>query len=315
MNIKQSQNTTLLQQVDLVIESFQQQKPVTLQTSGTTGPPKRFLKDLQSPFAKKRGGNTNDVWLLTYSPKRWAGISVILHSLKFNCRLIVPETLSFKDILFALVKLEPTHVGLTPSMFRNLLLNDVEKLLTKVMLKQITFGGEAATQSVLDLAKSIWHQARITHVYASTEFGDICAVSDGQEGIPIHKFDCFKFSAEGELIINDIPSGDFWERRKDRYYFLSRKEEVINVGGNKVNPLEIEEIALQAGVKLAKVYGVKSPVMGNLVALDYVGEIDEVELKNILRQQLPKWAYPVKIKRCQQIALSAAGKMVRKEDK
>jgi acyl-CoA synthetase (AMP-forming)/AMP-acid ligase II len=294
--------------VRAVIDAATQGRPLDLFTSGTTGVPKLVSKDLRAALLKKQPGNPAEVWLLTYHPQRWAGVSVILHVLKTGATLCVPHSLSFADLIATAVKERISHLSLTPSLLRMLLLQDHGGLLGRVPLTQVTFGGEAATQSVLDLARRIWPQARLTHVYASTELGDICSVSDGREGVPAYKFDRCQVNHERELIVDGQCTGDLWEKRDDRYFFLGRVQELINVGGNKVAPIAVEEFALKCGARFARAFAIPSKLMGSLVGLEYVGDLDPDELAAQYRKQLPKPMCPVDIIQVTHIDLTAAGK-------
>lgn len=308
MRLEVQGDSSLLADIEAIRRALGDRRPVVIRTSGTTGTPKSIEANLVAALERKRPGLPSERWLLTYSAQRWAGISVILHVIKSACTLCVPRSLSFDDLLASAVTLAPTCLSCTPSMFRNLVRHDEGGLLPKVPIAQMTFGGEAATQSVLDLARSVWPLARVSHVYASTELGDICSVSDGREGVPAQKFGGFTLTAEGELVVRGVKTGDFWELRCDRFYFLGRHEEIINVGGNKVSPLVVEEVAISRGALAAKAYGVTSPLMGALVALDYVGGPTEGDLACAFRECLPKYACPARLRRVERIELTEAGK-------
>jgi len=308
MNLVFDENSTLIESVTSVVESIRVAGFITLRTSGTTGAPKEIIRNLSEALARKKAGSPTERWLLTYSPQRWAGISVILHAVKAGATLCVPKTLGFEDVIEVGFAHQITHLSLTPSMFRNLLINDPGQRLPKIPVEQLTFGGEAATQSVLDLGRSTWPKARVAHVYASTELGDVCSVSDGLEGIPARKFEQFVFDAEGELIINGQRTGDLWQLRGERYHFIGRIQEIINVGGNKVSPITIEEFAVRRGALFARAFAIPSPLMGSLVGLEYVGAMPQQELLKLFRSELPKYMCPARITKLDRIALSDAGK-------
>jgi acyl-coenzyme A synthetase/AMP-(fatty) acid ligase len=308
MNLILEADSALKEAVSAVIRAVEQKEQFVLVTSGTTGTPKSIPCDLAAALGRKKRGNPSEVWLLTYSPERWAGVSVILHGLNSGCTLCVPRSLAFGDVIACGQKHRATHVSLTPSMFRNLLMHDQNSGLESIPIEQVTFGGEAATQSVLDLARKTWPRARVTHVYASTESGDITSVSDGLEGIPVYKLERFTFTGEGELVIDGNLTGDIWKRRGDRFYFVGRVQEIINVGGIKVSPLHVEEFALSHGALLARAFAVPSPLMGSLVGLEYVGDTDRFELMKCFRKELPKYMCPAEITQLKEIKLSAAGK-------
>ena len=86
---------------------------IALRTSGTTGTPKLIWKDFETVYHNKKGkGTDKDVWLLTYNPARWAGLSVIIHCMKTNAKLVVPKDLSINHMLDCMERV--THISLTP---------------------------------------------------------------------------------------------------------------------------------------------------------------------------------------------------------
>lgn len=285
---------------------------LTIFTSGTTGQPKASTKDVSALFERKRGtGVRTERWLLTYHPFRWAGISVITHALRWGSQLVVPRSLGLEEILKAAPR--ASRVSLTPSMFRKMMLASSETELSGFPFEQVTFGGEAATQPVLEAARRLWPKARVTHTYASTELGDICSVSDGRAGVPREKFAAYAFGPEGELLVDGQSTGDVWKLDGDRYQFVGRVEEVVNVGGAKVYLASVDKAALEVtGVRQARAFPVPSPLLGQLIALEYVGEIEPLELKKALRAKLPKISCPASVERVEEIELTQAGKVRRR---
>ena len=74
-----------------------------------------------------------------------------------------------------------THISGTPTFWRSFLLAAPPGSLP---LKQITLGGEAVDQPTLDRLAQRFPEARITHIYASTEAGALFSVHDGRAGFP-----------------------------------------------------------------------------------------------------------------------------------
>lgn len=278
---------------------------VTVHTSGTTGEPKMVSKRWADVLAGKRGsGGPADRWLLTYSPGRWAGLSVIAHVLRHGATLVLPDSLEVPEL--ARRTRSCTHVSLTPSLFRKLLLTGED--LANPGMRQVTFGGEAAPQRVLDDARRTWPGARISHVYASTELGDLVATSDGREGFPRLPG---ALDADGELVVGGVKTGDLWRREGDRFLFVGRRSEFISVGGAKVSPSEVEAVlnGLE-GVEESRVFGVPSPLLGQLVCAEYRGSAEPAALAAALRARLPKHAVP-RLRKVDAIALTGAGKVGR----
>jgi acyl-coenzyme A synthetase/AMP-(fatty) acid ligase len=283
-----------------------------LRTSGTTGEPKVVTISIPER-TRVVDAEPEARWLLCYAAGRWATISVVLHVVAASSTLVVPDSLAAGAILLAGVEGGATHLAITPSLFRILLATDPDRT-ARLPLTQVTFGGEAASQAILDAAARTWPAARITHVLAATETGDICAASDGLAGFPWSRIERAggRLTDTGELIVNGYATGDIWERRGDRIHHAGRVQEIINVGGAKVSPVTVEEAATaQPGVEAAAAYAISSPILGQIVGLDVVGDVDTRELATALRKVLPKVAWPSSIRVVDSLVLSDAGKTLR----
>src|SRR5947207_2954544 len=114
-----------------------------------------------------------------------------------------------------------------------------------------------------------------------------------------------------------VDTGDIVERRSDRYYFLGRRSGVINVGGQKVFPEEVEAvIARHPAVRMACVRSRRSPITGSLVVADVVldGEPTPAHTSDILRlchAGLAPHKVPATIRFVSALDVGAAGKLVR----
>src|SRR5262249_62024212 len=67
------------------------------------------------------------------------------------------------------------------------------------------------------------------------------------------------------LVASDgyIDTGDILELRGDRYYFVGRKGGIINVGGLKVHPEEVEAIINRhPDVQMSLAYSKRNPITG-----------------------------------------------------
>ena len=68
-----------------------------------------------------------------------------------------------------------------------------------------------------------------------------------------------------------IATGDLIEQVGDRCYFAGRRTEILNVGGNKVHPLRVEQVVQQVpGVADVRVFGRPRPLVGQMVACEFV---------------------------------------------
>jgi acyl-CoA synthetase (AMP-forming)/AMP-acid ligase II len=320
---------------------------VFMMTSGTTGAPKIAEHSLESLLARARlsgrgPNNTSGKWLLTYQPTGFAGVQVILTAAMTNGLIVSPLQRNPSGFFEAAKNWQVSQISGTPTFWRSFLMAASPQDLA---LKQITLGGEASDQATLDRVKKAFPEARITHVYASTEAGVVFAVHDGQAGFPAEWLtedgrESVKPGAQvrirdgylqiktansmrGYLSMAEQPmQGDGWlatadlcEIRGERVHILGRQDSTINVGGSKVYPLAVESVLLSLpGVAEARVYGVPNPVSGALVGADVVldaGEDPAAARPRILaacREQLAGYQVPRVFKIVDAIANSASGK-------
>jgi len=287
---------------------------VTILTSGTTGPPKAARHTWAGLARPTRRGarESHERWLLTYRPQLYAGLQVILQCWVNRGTLIVPDSAaSVSDVVELMRDARVQYASATPSYWRRMLLLAEPARLAKLALRQITLGGEQVDQNVLDGLRSRIPGARLVHIYATTELGRCFSVTDGRAGFPARFLD--KASpddvelrvVDGELQVRSanametydphsgldwtgdewFPTADLVEIRGDRVYFVGRTSDIINVGGNKVHPAEVEEVIREVpGVADVLVYKKKSSLAGELVACDVVAE--EGQDRNTLRKTL-----------------------------
>jgi acyl-CoA synthetase (AMP-forming)/AMP-acid ligase II len=122
-----------------------------------------------------------------------------------------------------------------------------------------------------------------------------------------------------------VDTGDMVERRGDRYYFLGRRSGLINVGGLKVYPEEVEAaINRHPAVRMSMVRSRRSSITGSLVAADIVlkGEPDSSgaggervdfrrEILQICHARLAPHKIPATIRFVPALEIAAAGKLAR----
>jgi acyl-CoA synthetase (AMP-forming)/AMP-acid ligase II len=206
-------------------------------------------------------------------------------------------------------------------------------------------GGETVTQDVLDGLASVFPRARIVHIYASTELGRLFAVTDGKEGFParflqtppeegielrLHEGQLLARSRNAMLGYENLPppldadgwyrTGDLVELRGDRVHFVGRASEVINVGGAKVFPAQVEQVIRETpGVADVRVYGRPSALVGALVAADVQALPDadpkqvQAAVQRLTRERLQPFQAPQIVRMVARIEVNTACKVVRKE--
>ena len=318
-----------------------------LATSGTTGQPKlvsHTLRSLTRTTKRDLERGSAFAWGSLYSLASFAGLQVFLQGLLAGSCLILgrgPWDLSQR--ISHLVEHRCNAISATPTMWRMILMLPQAR---ELGLSQITLGGEIVDQPVLDALKRAFPRANVTHIYASTEAGAGFAVRDGLAGFPVDylqdagddirlrvcenghlSLKCENLDQEyvGErLSLRDaegyIDTGDIVEQVGDRFLFLGRSNGVINVGGQKVHPQEVENLLLRSPeVQVAEVFARKNPFTGSIVHARVVLRpgrkhmADQVasQLRAICRDQLQAYKVPAVVEVVGSIDLSPAGKVRR----
>jgi acyl-coenzyme A synthetase/AMP-(fatty) acid ligase len=154
-------------------------------------------------------------------------------------------------------------------------------------LELITYGTEPMPTSTLKAVNEIFKSAKIKQTYGLTELGILATKSRdstsnwmkiGGKGIEWKVIDnILRIRARSAMLgYLNAPSpfdhdgwyntGDVVEMKDGYMRILGRKEEIINVGGEKVYPAEVESVILEMpNIKEVVVSGKKNPITGQIV--------------------------------------------------
>ena len=315
----------------LIEAVFSSQSQITIFTSGTTGQPKEVVHTVQSLSRSVRRGDKyrDSIWAFAYNPTHMAGLQVFFQAFG-NGNTIVNVFNSSRDEVFAAIDAQGiTHISATPTFYRLLLPCDH----VCPTIRRVTLGGEKSDRQLYDSIGCIFPNAKINNVYASTEAGSLFAARGDAFRIPPELKDKFKV-VDGELLIhrsllgyseNFVFTDDFYssgdlvewvDETAGLFRFKSRRNELINVGGYKVNPNEVEkEITAVAGVLQAVVYGKVNSVLGNVLCAEVVKAQDcaitETDLRRYLAGRLQDFKIPRRIKFVDKLSLTRTGKLKR----
>jgi acyl-coenzyme A synthetase/AMP-(fatty) acid ligase len=316
-----------------------------LLTSGTTGRPKMVAHTLSSLAGAINEGGTPDpiVWGTFYDIRRYGGLQIFLRAMLTGGSLVLPgpdePTVEF---MIRAAALGVTHISGTPSHWRRALMSPSAQ---NIDPRYVRLSGEIVDQPILDHLRSLYPQAKIVHAFASTEAGVAFDVRDGVAGFPASLVEQSNDGVEmkvedGSLRIRSprisasyigqegsglsdpdgfIDTGDMLERRGDRFYFVGRRDGVINVGGLKVHPEEVESVINRhPDVQMSLVRARRSSLTGALVVADVVPRTGperprelEREILQLCREELAQHKVPVAIHFVSSLHVAATGKLVR----
>ena len=116
-----------------------------------------------------------------------------------------------------------------------------------------------------------------------------------------------------------VDTGDMIERRGDRCYFVGRRGGIINVGGVKIHPEEVEAaLNSHAIVRASRVFARKNPITGALVCADVVlregcaaDANSEFEILSACRALLGPQSVPAALRFVADLPMTAGGKLAR----
>ena len=307
---------------------------MTLYTSGTTGLPKKVEHTFQSltRWVRLDENRKEDIWGFAYNPTHMAGLQVFLQAL-LNLNTIVYLFGNSRDEIFdSIDRMQVTNISATPTFFR--LLMPVERTFTSV--KKITTGGEKFDIRLKSDLAQLFPQSKVRNVYASTEAGSLFSAGGDVFTISPVLESLIKIK-DGELLIHGSLLGyseslllkDGWYYSGDlveivstdpvSFRFIHRKNDLINVGGYKVNPAEVEEMLnAHESIKIAKVYGRPNSVMGTILCCDIVLNDGLSLTVSQIREYLGKRLQPFKVPRIvnftDRIETTRTGKIKRNQE-
>jgi acyl-CoA synthetase (AMP-forming)/AMP-acid ligase II len=321
-----------------------------LMTSGTTGKPKMVAHDFAGLSAAIRARSPADgaaVWGTFYDIRRYGGLQIFLRAVLGGASLVL--SMAGEPVAQHLARLGKrgvTHLSGTPSQWRRALMSPA---IRSISPRYVRLSGEIADQAILDSLRNAFPQAAIGHAYASTEAGVGFDVNDGSAGFPADYVGSIRNGVEmkivdgslrirsrgtafgyvgGEQALADadgfVDTGDIVELRDDRYYFAGRKGGIINVGGLKVHPEEIEAVINRhPDVQMSLVHSRPNAITGSIVAADIVLKSElrgpaarqsgvKDDILKLCRETLPRHKVPAVISFVPALGVAVTGKLLRR---
>ncbi|GGI24446.1 class I adenylate-forming enzyme family protein [Bradyrhizobium guangdongense] len=317
-------------------------------TSGTSGVPKIVGHTLEALtgaiVAEGPSKGPAPVWATFYDIRRYGGLQIFLRAILSGGSMVLSDPHeALADHVARLNARGVSHISGTPSHWRKLLMSGSA---ARFAPRYVRLSGEIADQAVLDGLKAAFPNSSVGHAYASTEAGVGFAVNDGLEGFPAdylgNRNGVEMKVVDGSLRIRStrtahayigrnaaaladddgfVDSGDIVELRGDRYYFVGRRGGIINIGGLKVHPEEIEAaINRHPDVRMSRAKSRRSPITGGIVVADVVlaDGTDQARAKEIrdqileqCRAQLASHKVPAVIRFVEALDVTPAGKLAR----
>jgi acyl-CoA synthetase (AMP-forming)/AMP-acid ligase II len=311
-------------QHDLVMRLRKENHPgLIIMSSGSSGKSKAIIHDFNNLLMNFREKKTAFRTISFLLFDHIGGFNTILCNLFSGGTLIIPEVRE-TDAVAKVVEAEKVEVLVTsPSFLNLLLLSQAHEKYDLHSLKIVNYGSEPMPESLLHRLNAAFPEVRFFQAYGLSEIGVLKAKSKASDSLFI------KLDEDPERVrINDgmlevklengmlgylnapspytedgwFKTGDMVMEQDGYIKILGRKSDVINVGGEKVYPGEIENVLLKMeGIEDAVVSGEPNAILGNIVAVKVrvKSGFDPGEFKTKLiffcRTQLPAYKIPQKI--------------------
>ena len=299
---------------------------LVLFSSGSTGKPKAMLHDLDKLIQGYRGKKQKEINTLIFLTfDHIGGIDTLLRLLSIGGTITIPASRQPEEICRLIEKHQVNVLPSSPTFLNLLLLSGLHQKYDLSSLKIIAFGAEPMPESLLLRLRKLFPGIELQQKFGTSETNAIKVTSRSNDSL-FMKFDDPNLEhkvIDGELWLKSktqvlgylnapmddftedgwFKTGDLVETSEDGYIkIIGRNKEIINVGGEKVLPSEVESVLLEMDeFSDVLVYGEKNQITGESVAVEIVlkQDIDKREAKKAIRKfcrdKLESYKIPTKI--------------------
>jgi acyl-coenzyme A synthetase/AMP-(fatty) acid ligase len=308
-------------------------------TSGSTGEPKGVVHDFSKLLSKFQapGRPMRIISFLLFD--HWGGLNTMFHTLANGGTVLCVEDRAPDRVCRLIEEHRAEVLPASPTFLRLLLLSEGYRGRDLSSLKVITYGTEPMPKSTLDRLNEVFPEVKIKQTYGLIELGVMRTQSRGSdslwtkiggEGYEYRIVDeKLEIKAESAMLgYLNAPSpftedgwfitGDRVEVDGDYVHILGRESEQINVGGEKVFPVEVESVICEVdNVAEAIVYSENNALVGKMICADVSLLSDEPKgavvkrVKTHCYSKLERYKVPVKIRIVNDITHSERFKTLR----
>lgn len=289
-------------------------------SSGTTGRPKAILHDFTN-FLARYSARRSPLRALNFLLFDHAGgINTMLHTLLNGGVVVVPSGRTVDAIASDMLAHQVELLPATPTFLRMMLLDGIFDTIEFPDLRMITYGTERMDQGTLDRLCAKLPQVDFRQTYGLSELGvlqvrsrarDSLWMQIGGDGVETRIVNSILHIRSENRMLGYLnapdpfsdgwyDTGDIVETDGDFVRITGRASEVLNVGGLKILPGEVERVALlYPGILRAKAYGAPNPITGQHVEITVEPadgrDIDRRRLGVHFREHLQKQFCPSRV--------------------
>lgn len=304
-------------------------------SSGSTGKPKAMIHSLDNLVDSYLGKRSKSlVFLVFLMFDHIGGLNTLLNCLSMGSTIVIPQSRRPNEIAELIQKFRVNVLPASPTFLNLMLIAEVNAKFDLRSLKMITYGTEPMPDSLIKKLKLVFPWIKFLQTFGTSETG-IVKTSNVTKDSSILKFDDpnqeYKI-VNNELWLrsttqvlgylnhsNDSFTDDGWFKTGDLAEYttdgnlkiLGRLKEVINVGGEKVLPIEVESVIMEIeSVQDCLVRAEKNAITGQMVCADivlkkgFVFSDEKNKIKNYCKQRLDIYKVPIRIVEIQGISFT-----------
>lgn len=310
-------------------------------SSGSTGKPKAMVHNLDTlidSFKDKKEKSMNMLVFLMFD--HIGGLNTVFNTLCMGASLIIPKIKDAKTICELIEKYKIMVLPSSPTFLNLILISEEYKNYDLSSLRMITYGTETMPQSLLLKLKEVFPKVKFLQTFGTSETGISTTSSKSSNSLFMKLED---INGEYKIVENELwlrsktqvlgylnasmdsftsdgwfKTGDLVEVDGEYIKIIGRAKEVINVGGQKVLPSEIESIILEMeDISDCMVYGEQNAITGQTVVCDVVLNKSIENIKKRVRvfckDRLDAYKIPTKVNVVDKTNFSDRFKKIRKK--
>ena len=303
---------------------------LVLFSSGTSGKPKGIVHNVDRVISKfkKAGKRYISVPLLMFD--HFGGYNTVFGLLASGSEIVYLRERSVDSVAKAVERFKVTLLPTTPSFLALLLAARVDRKYNLESLEKISYGTEVMPPNLLEKLHNRFPKVKFQQTYGLSELGVLSTQSRADDStwlkiggvgyetkvVANQLWIKSQYSMLGYISQESFIQADGWFNTQDRveidgdyYRILGRDSDLINIGGQKAFPQEIEDVLLGLEyVTSVRVTGETHNLLGQIVKAEIVladnAKVSKGDIRAYCKEHLTNYKVPQKIEFVAEIPLT-----------